>query len=201
MTGRLIWITGRAAAGKSTVIAHLAAALKQHRRYPVVYNDEDLLLGLVRADTHHHHHEHPGGDPQQIRFTTGHLFDESLRVLNAHLLHEITIPGAIAIVELARGRHEPPVDLTYRRALQLFDARLWPHSTVFRLDIDVDTQLARNAARHTGTGNGTPDEIMRQLYTADDPQSFIDAGITVHPLLATDPAAAAQRILTLTDLP
>lgn len=198
MTARLIWVTGRAAAGKSTVIGHLAARLRERQLYPVIYNDEELLLGLVRGDTDHRHHRHPHGDDRLV-FTTGHLFDQSLRLLNQHLLHELDIPGALAIVELARGRHTPPVDVTYRRAVQLFDPRLWPHSTVFRLEVDVDTQLARNAARHTGTGAGTPEEVMQALYTADDPEAFTAAGIDLHQLPAGDPADTAARILdTLT---
>lgn len=194
MTAPLIWITGRAAAGKSTVIGHLAARLRERCLHPVIYNDEELLLALVRDDTGHRHHRHPHGDGRLV-FTTGDLFDESLRLLNQHLLHELSTPGALAIVELARGRHAPPVDVTYRRAVQLFDRRLWPQSAVFRLDVDVDTQLARNAARRTGTGAGTPEEVMRALYTADDPEAFTAAGIDLHQLPADDPVGTADRIL------
>lgn len=196
MTARLVWVTGRAAAGKSTVITELVRQLRQHGRHPVVYNDEDLLLALVRGDTHHRHHRHPHDD-NRIAFTTGHLFDQSLRLLNEHLVHELDIPDALTIVELARGRHTPPVDVTYRRALDLLDPQLWARSLVFRLHVDVDAQLRRNTDRRTGTGAGTPEEVMRQLYTDDDPHTWTAAGIPITHLPAHDtPDRNAARIRT-----
>jgi Adenylylsulphate kinase len=195
VTGRLIWITGRAAAGKTTLINTLAERLRQHEIDPAVHSDEQILLQLAADDTGHLHHHHPHND-HRIAFHTGHLFDESLRVLNSHLLAALD-HDQTAIVELARGSHHPPIDLTYRHAAHLFDQRLWRHSVVFRLQVDFATQLRRNAHRTTGTGAGTPEEIMARLYRRDDPTGFTAVGIPITTLSAADtPAANATRIIS-----
>lgn len=195
MTAHLVWITGRAAAGKSTLITELSTQLQARNLIATTYVDETILLDLVRADTDHVHHWHPERT-HRIAFRSGRLFDDSLRVLNGHLLSELD-RGGLAIVELARGQHHPPVDVTYRRALDLLDPRLWPHSTVFRLDVDFTAQLHRNTTRSTGTRHGTPDDIMHTLYRDDDPTAFTDAGIPVTTLPASAPPRAnAAQVLT-----
>lgn len=193
--GWLIWITGRAATGKSTVIAALTPALRALGIEATVHSDEAILLHLVADDTDHRHHWHPDGE-HRIAWRDGHLFDQSLTLLNTRLLADLDA-GRVAVVELARGQHTPPVDVTYRRALQLLDPRLWATSTVCRLDVDFQTQLDRNTARRTGTGAGTPEPIMRDLYQHDDPDTLDRAGIPYLTLPATnDPATIAGIILT-----
>lgn len=199
MTARLIWITGRAAAGKSTVVAELVSLLRARGVHPAVHVDEAILLDLVRADVGHQHHWHPGAD-HRIAFRSGHLFDESLRVLNRRLVDQAD-RGGVAVVELARGCHTPPVDVTYRRALDLLDGRLWACSTVFRLAVDFGVQLDRNAARRTGTGHGTPVDVMEALYRADDPESFTRAGVPITELPSSDPPPVnAARVLAALNL-
>jgi hypothetical protein len=56
---------------------------------------------------------------------------------------------------------------------------------VFRLELDFTAQLQRNADRHTGTGHGTPDDVMHDLYTDDDPCSLTAADIAYATLPAT----------------
>lgn len=194
MNKQLVWITGRAAAGKSTLMAHLVNTLAVNATPPSVYVDEEILLELVRDDADHVHHWHPHHD-HRIAFRTGHLFDECLRVLNARLLDHLSRPG-LALIELARGRHAPPIDVTYRKAAEILDSRLWASSLVFRLDVEYAEQVHRNTGRTTGTGSGTPAEIMRTLYGEDDPATFVRLGIPVHTLPASDPPVVnAERVL------
>lgn len=191
---RVVWVTGRAGTGKSTLTAALDAQLRARGHAPLVLCDEQLLLDLARADVDHDHHWHPHGD-ERIAFRDGHLFDEGLRLINTRLLDHLAGSG-LALVELARGRHAPPIDVTYHRALQLVDRRVWHFSTVLRLDVAFGDQLARNRRRAAGTGRGTPEEIMYSLYSADDPESLTAAGIPVMTLPGLgDAAAGASWIL------
>lgn len=188
----LVWITGRAATGKSTLLAACLARLRQAGRDPLHLCDEDLLFQLKDADTTHAHHYHPHGD-RRFLFHDGYLFDEALRRISNTALSAIqTGSPALVLVELARGSASPPVDLTWRRALDLIDSHIWPHSLVFRLDAPVHVQLDRNRHRTPDRQPHTPEQILRSLYAHDDPDSLTRAGITVHPIphtIAPDQAA------------
>jgi hypothetical protein len=191
---RAIWITGRAATGKSTLIRELTARLTEIGQTPSVVTDEEILLGLVRADVGHRHHSHPQGD-HRISFTDGHLFDQGVIELghrvDRHLSEE---PGAgPVIVELARGC--APIDVSYQRALDLLDPRLWARSRVYRLDVPWPVQTIRNHQRLHGSGKGPDLAILRQLYRRDDPRPFTAAGIAVTTLPPASPAYLAQQVL------
>ena len=184
----IIWVTGRAATGKSTVISTVKAALNNT---PAVFSDEELLHELAHADTTHEHHWHPHGD-HRMAFRGGWLFDEGLRVISRNVL-KIADRGGLALVEMARGSSAEGVDVTYRRALQLIHPAVWAHSTVYRLNASVDEQAPRNAQR----GGTTPDDIMATLYASDDPESFTRAGIPIVDIPAgTAPQEVAEAILT-----
>lgn len=194
----IIWITGRAATGKTTVIAALDHALRARGTTPTILCDEHLLLGLVAADTAHRHHYHPHAD-HRFTFGTGHLFDEAIRAINTELTALVHHGGdAIALVELARGA-PGTVDVSYQRALELIDTRLWAHSTVYRLHVPFGTQLHRNHARARCAGHSVPEKVMRELYHRDDPAAFTRAGIRVISLPAdAPPAQTAELILANT---
>lgn len=195
MTGSLIWITGRAATGKSTVVHALVDHLRSHGANPVVLSDENLLLRLKQQDTRHVHHWHPHGD-ERLAWRTGDLFDQSVRELSDLAVAQLEA-GRLTLIELARGRRTPPIDVSYRRALDLIDPRVWARSAVFRLELDFTAQLQRNAGRHTGTGHGTPEDIMHALYSDDDPCSLTAADIVYATLPATrQPHQNAALILS-----
>jgi hypothetical protein len=195
----VVWITGRAATGKSTV---LTACLDQLHStgQRLVLCDEELLFQLKRADTTHSHHYHPHGD-HRFAFRDGYLFDEGLRRISTITLAAIQTGAAdVVLVELARGSAVQPVDLTWRHALDLIDPRIWPHSLVFRLDAPVHFQLDRNRHRTTDGQPHTPEQILCSLYANDDPDSLTGAGITVHPIPHTmAPDQAASLVINTLD--
>lgn len=194
----IIWITGRAATGKSTVIAAVDHALRTRGSTPTVLCDERILLDLVAADTEHRHHHHPYGDTR-FAFHDGHLFDQAVRAINTQLTAMVDRgDDGVVLVELARGV-PGPVDVSYQRALELIEPRLWAHSTVYRLHTLFGTQLRRNHARTQRTGRGVPEQVMRSLYHRDDPAAFTRAGIRVLSLPADNtPTHNAELILTNT---
>lgn len=176
---RIAWVTGRAAAGKTTVIAACVSQLRAQGLQPVVLSDERLLFRLKEADVEHRHHYHPHGDDRFV-FRDGYLFDEGLRQINARLVEAITSSSPdIVLVELARGQTTAVVDVSYQRALALVDSQVWAHSLVFRLEVPYRIQVERNRTRAVDKGGATPDEIMRDLYAHDDPESLTVAGITI----------------------
>jgi hypothetical protein len=139
-------------------------------------------------------------------FRTGHLFDEGLRSISRRLTALIEACAAdVVLVELARGSPGPPIDVSYQRALNLIDRRVWQCSTVFRLGVPTPTQLERNRVRREYTGRGTPDEVMHNLYADDSPESFVDAGIPVTHLSSSFPprvtAAQVLRLVGVRDWP
>lgn len=156
---RIAWITGRSAAGKSTVIAACVAGLRAGSREPLVLSDEELLFQLKEADVEHRHHYHPHGD-HRFLFRDGYLFDEGLRRINARLL-EASATGSpdIVLVELARGATTAVADVSYRRALDLVDPQVWAQSLVFYLGVTYSVQVQRNHARSI-TGRATPEPVM-----------------------------------------
>jgi adenylylsulfate kinase-like enzyme len=83
-----MWVTGRAAAGKTTVVEFVRAALTEAGQDPVVLCDEQLLRQLAREDVSHSHHWHPHGD-QHIALRDGWLFDEGLRIIGRNVLNVI----------------------------------------------------------------------------------------------------------------
>ncbi|MGH8900673.1 MAG: hypothetical protein ACRDYA_03095 [Egibacteraceae bacterium] len=180
---RIVWITGRAAAGKSTVIAACVTRLRAYGHEPAVPSDEELLFRLKEADVEHCHHYHPHGD-HRFLFRDGYLFDEGLRRINARLL-EVSATGSrdIVLVELARGATTAVADVSYRRALELIAPLVWAQSLVFYLDVADSVQVQRNRARSI-TSRATPEPVMRDLY-AHDPESLAAAGIIVHAITAT----------------
>ncbi|MGH8896519.1 MAG: hypothetical protein ACRDZ4_05705 [Egibacteraceae bacterium] len=190
-----MWVTGRAATGKSTVIAACVARLRADSREPLVLSDEELLLQLQEADVEHRHHYHPHGD-HRFLFRDGYLFDQGLRRINARLLEAIASGSSdIVLVELARGAAAPVADVSYRRALALIDPRVWAQSLVFHLDVSYRLQLQRNRARAIEKASATPAQVMRDLYTHDDHETLTTAGITVHTLPADCPAKEVAAII------
>jgi hypothetical protein len=190
----ILWVTGRAATGKTTVVRAVRAELETRGEETTYLCDEALLYQLKADDTDHLHHWHPHHDGR-FEFRTGYLFDEGLRRINADLLSFLGRGSGLAVVELARGGGTSVVDLTYRRALTLVDAQVWSHSTVVRLHADFATQRARNQERIQRTGHGTPEPIMTSLYQNDDPQSLTTAGIPILDVPASGPTSAAAWIL------
>lgn len=178
---RFVWITGRAASGKSTLIAEVEAHLRDGRRAVHRLSDEDLLFGLKTADISHEHHWHPDEDPARFLLRSGHFFDEGVRIISAHLVDLMRADdSSVAIVELARGRAAAPIDVSYRRALELTDQRIWPHSTVFRLVAPFAVQSERNRQRAAAPGGrATPAAMLYDLYRDDDPDTLVQAGIPV----------------------
>ncbi len=81
----VVWITGRAATGKSTLLATCLARLRHAGHAPLRLCDEELLFQLKHADTTHAHHYHPYGD-RRFLFRDGYLFDEGLRRISAAVL-------------------------------------------------------------------------------------------------------------------
>ena len=197
---RVVWISGRAATGKSTLLAACLARLRHAGHHPLRLCDEELLFQLKHADTTHAHHYHPYGD-RRFLFRDGYLFDEGLRRISTRVLTAIqTGSPAIVLVELARGSAAPPVDLTWRHALDLIDPRIWPHSLVFRLDAPVQVQLDRNRQRTSDGQPHTPEQILHSLYAQDDPDSLIRAGIAVQPIPHTlPPGQAASLVISTLD--
>jgi hypothetical protein len=192
----IVWITGRAATGKSTLLAELEARLRGRR--PVQRHcDEDLLFALKAADTEHLHHWHPGEDRERFLLRSSYFFDEGLRIINAALCDLVDFgANAVALVELARGR-SGPIDVSYRRALELIEPRIWSHSAVFRLDLPFATQERRNE-RRAATGRATPPDALADLYGDDDPESLGRAGIPLTTLPAVqDPAVLATAVLEI----
>lgn len=191
---RAIWITGRAATGKSTLIRELTARFEEAGRAPALVSDEEILLGLVRLDVEHRHHSHPHGD-HRISFTDGHLFDQGITELGHRVQQHLSAGpgGGPVIVELARGC-SAPLDLSYQRALDLLDPRLWARSRVYRLDVPWPVQTTRNHQRLHASGKGPDLAILRQLYRRDDPTPFTAAGITVTTLPPANPAYLAHQI-------
>lgn len=191
----LVWITGRAATGKSTLLAACLARLRRAGHDPLHLCDEELLFQLKRADTTHAHHYHLHGDGRFL-FRDDYLFDEGLRHISTSALAAIQAGSpALVLVELARGSAAPPVDLTWRHALDLIDPRVWPHSLVFRLDAPVQVQLDRNRHRTINGQPHTPEQILRNLYAHDDPDSLIRFGIAVHPIPHTLPPDQAALLV------
>lgn len=191
---RILWITGRAATGKSTLVTELDTRLRAAGVTPYRLCDEDLLLALTSADHQHAHHRHPAGDPARFVPTSGYLFDQGLRIISRRLLRLIDASAEVVLVEAARGR-SAPVDVSYRRTLDLIDPRVWDHSFVFRLDTPLDVQITRNQQRLARTGHGTPEAILLDLYDQDDPAAFVRAGIPVTTLPTDDPKSLAERVL------
>jgi hypothetical protein len=195
----VVWITGRAATGKSTLLAACLARLRQAGHDPLRLCDEELLFQLKHADTTHAHHYHPYGD-RRFLFRDGYLFDEGLRRIGAAVLAVLAGSPAYVLIELARGSAAPPVDLTWRHALDLIHPRIWPHSLVFRLDAPVQVQLDRNRQRTTDGQPHTPEQILHSLYAQDDHDSLIRAGIAVQPIPHTlPPGQAAWLVINTLD--
>ncbi len=186
--------------GQTTLLATCRARLRQAGHDPLHLCDENLLFQLKGADTTHAHHYHPHGD-HRFAFRDGYLFDEGLRRISNTALATIqTGSPTLLLVELARGTAQPPVDVTWRRALELIDPRIWPHSLVFRLEAPVHIQLDRNRHRTTDGQPHTPEQILRSLYANDDPQSLTSAGIGVHPIPHTmAPDQAASQVINTID--
>ncbi len=184
MTTTVVWITGRAATGKSTLLAACRARLRAAGHEPLCLCDEELLFQLKRVDTSHAHHYHPhGDDARRFLFRDGELFDEGLRRISAAALAALQAGSpTFVLVELARGtsQAQPPVDLSWRRALELIDSRIWLSSLVFRLDAPLQVQLARNRQRTSDGQPHTPEQVLARLYHHDDPHSLTRAGIVVH---------------------
>ncbi|MGH8903943.1 MAG: hypothetical protein ACRDYA_20270 [Egibacteraceae bacterium] len=194
----IAWVTGRAAAGKSTLIAACVTRLRSRGCEPLVLSDEEVLFQLKEADVEHRHHYHPYGDGRFL-FRDGYLFDEGLRRINVRLLDAITSgPSDIVLVELARGAAATVADVSYRRALDLVHPQVWAQSLVFYLDVSYQVQVERNHARVAEKRSVTPEQVMRDLYIRDDHESLTSAGITVHTVPAGCPAKeTAAMILTL----
>jgi hypothetical protein len=192
----VVWITGRAATGKSTLLAACLTKLHHAGRRPLVLCDEELLFQRKAADTAHAHHYHPHGD-DRFAFHDGYLFDEGLRRISTTSLFAIqTESPALVLVELARGSARQNIDLTWRHALDLIDPRIWPHSLVFRLDAPLQVQLDRNRHRSPDGQPHTPEQILRGLYAHDDPQSLSRGGITMHSIpQALPPEEAASLVI------
>ncbi len=196
---RVVWISGRAATGKSTLLAACLARLRHAGHHPLRLCDEELLFQLKQADTTHTHHYHPHDD-RRFLFRDGYLFDEGLRRISTRVLTAIqTGSPAIVLVELARGTAVAPVDLTWHHALDLIHPHVWPHSLVVRLDAPAQVQLDRNRQRTTDGQPHTPEQILHSLYAHNDPDTLAHAGIAVHPIPHTLPPdqAAALVIDTL----
>lgn len=98
----IVWVTGRAAAGKSTVIMACVARLRSCGYEPAVLSDEQLLFRLKETDGKHRHHYHPYGD-HRFLFRDGYLFDEGLRWINAWLLKEIATGSPRIVLWSWRG--------------------------------------------------------------------------------------------------
>lgn len=198
---KIVWITGRAATGKTTLIIEIEARLRSLGYTVHRLCDEDILFTLKAADTGHEHHWHADGDPARFRLRSGHLFDEGLRAISADLVKLLNSDrNVIAVVELARGRAEP-IDVSYRRALDLIDPRLWACSSVFRLELPFASQATRNEHRAAMGGRTTPQDTLHDLYRDDDPEIFLRAGIWITNLQAdTDPSANAAAVLRIAHL-
>lgn len=191
----LVWITGRAATGKSTLLAACLARFRAAGHYPWRLCDEELLFQLKRADTAHAHHYHPHGD-RRFLFRDGYLFDEGLRRISATALAAIHAGSpAVVLVELARGSAQPPLDLTWRHALDLIHPDIWPHSLVFRLHAPARVQLRRNRERTPDGQPHTPEQVLQNLYALDDADTLIQAGIGVYPIPHTLPPDQAASLV------
>ncbi|RCG19097.1 hypothetical protein DQ384_38110 [Sphaerisporangium album] len=199
----VIWVTGPAACGKSTLTRTVVELLTHERPEAAVtvLSDEQLLLEAVAADLGHTHHRHPFGDWRFV--ADGYLFDEGVRRISDRLADLVAAdPDAVAVVELARGGHADGVDVTYRHALDLIDPRLWQHSTVVALAVPWPERCRRNLARIRTSGHGTAAEVMEALYRGADPGEWRRAGITAHVLDGrTHPRELARQILTRARLP
>jgi hypothetical protein len=194
----VVWITGRAATGKSTLLAACLTKLHHPGQHPLVLCDEELLFQLKTADTAHAHHYHPHGD-HRFAFHDGYLFDEGLRRISTTTMAAITAGApALVLVELARGSARQNIDLTWRHALDLIDPRIWPHSLIFRLDAPLQVQLDRNRHRTPNGQPHTPEQILRGLYADDDPASLGRTGITVHPIAHRIPPEQAASLVVST---
>lgn len=166
----LLWVTGRAASGKSTFARLAQEECRKAALDTLSLCDEKLMLQIIEEDEAHEHHYHPYDD-ERFLFKSNYPFDEGIRRISSRLqelLQEKPKQPLVTIVELARGRCSGIMNFTFERALQLIDPEVVRHSHFFYLHSDWEQQLARNRARERDGQPHPPDFIMRELYSEDD---------------------------------
>lgn len=181
-TVRRVVLTAPAAAGKSFISA-IAVDLLQRRHVPAtLISDHVEFFKVKEEDAEHRHHVHPFGDAR-FRHVGSHLFDESIRRV-AQQADAVQAQGRLSLVEIGRGAQSPTCDISYGRALELFGRDLWEPALVLYVDTPWELRRQRNLGR-LEQGNGTPDDVMEELYRSDDVERLEQEGIEVRRLDGT----------------
>lgn len=167
-TPPFLWVTGQAAAGKSTFLREARAYCEAHGIPARFLNDEAFMLEVLERDTAHAYHEHPYGD-ERIRLTSNVPFDEGIREINRRLLAAANAGNADPhFIELARGKKDGVLDVTFSRALELIDDEVLGKSTFLYVRSAWSQQLERNRKRASDGKPHPPEEIMENFYSSDD---------------------------------
>lgn len=133
------------------------------------------MLLEKQSDHLHQHHLHLDSNEEFV-CTDGVLFDRGLHQINSWLVDIVESRADLSVlIELARGSGDPRVDVTYTRALEIFDSDLWQYSTVIYLEAGLETQIARNRDRREG--GGPPESVLLTVYACDDIDALTAAGI------------------------
>lgn len=166
----IIWVTGRAASGKSTFIRIAEEECRDAMLETVFLSDEKFLFQIINEDVTHMHHYHPFDDDRFL-FKTNYPFDEGIRRINERLNRILNLeldPPVVVLIEMARGRCQDVIDVSFQRAFSLIDPMVIRHSNFFYLKSRWVDQLERNRARQTDGEPHPPDSIMYDLYREDD---------------------------------
>jgi dephospho-CoA kinase len=166
----LLWVTGRAASGKSTFARIAHKECKKMSLDILSLSDEALLFQIIEEDTLHEHHYHPHND-ERFLFHSNYPFDEGIRRINTQLvelLNRKSIKPLVAIIELARGKCSDIMNLSFKKALSLINEEVIDHSHFYYINTSWEKQLERNKARENDGKPHPPDSIMKDLYSDDD---------------------------------
>lgn len=166
----LLWATGRAACGKSTFVRIAEEECRDAMLDTISLCDEKMLFQVLDEDVDHLHHYHPHGD-ERFLFKSNHPFDEGIRRISSRLKRILEEPPAqtiVALVELARGKCNGIMNVTFERAISLIDPLVIQESHFFYLQSGWMDQLERNRAREADGQPHPPDAVMEALYSEDD---------------------------------
>lgn len=168
MNRNVIWISGQAASGKSTVIRELSTLLPNCR----ILSDAEEMLRLNQEDVNHLYHSHPHGEGSFL-LTSSHHFDTSIRRLVEKLKTETS---KTTFVELARGGGAAnDIDLSYRRFLEIVPQKIFNSSVFLYIRADWQVRIARNSKRASIPAVNleresffVPAEAMESFFQRDD---------------------------------
>jgi len=166
----LLWVTGRAACGKSTFARIAEEECRKTMIETLSLCDEKFMLQIIEEDKAHEHHYHPYDD-ERFLFKSNYPFDEGIHRISTQLkqlLQEKPKKPLVAIVELARGRCSGIMNFSFERALSLIDPNVIQHSHFYYLHSSWEQQLERNRAREQDGQPHPPEFLLRELYSEDD---------------------------------